>query len=80
MSTPADIAPSALETMFYCFVGCISALTYYLLLLLISTSGHDKTDPPPTRCAIVPLPHIDVRRHIEAEANAYWLPGTAAGF
>jgi len=34
-STPADIAPSALETIiFYCFIGCISALTYYLLLLI----------------------------------------------
>jgi len=34
ISTPADIAPSALETIvFYCFVGYISALTYYLLLL-----------------------------------------------
>ena len=33
ISTPADIAPSALETVvFYCFVGYISALTYYLLL------------------------------------------------
>ena len=33
ISTPADIAPSALETIiFYCFMGYISALTYYLLL------------------------------------------------
>ena len=32
ISTPADIAPSALETIiFYCFVAYISALTYYLL-------------------------------------------------
>ena len=32
ISTPADIAPSALETIvFYCFMGYISALTYYLL-------------------------------------------------
>jgi len=30
ISTPADIAPSALETIvFYCFMGFISALTYY---------------------------------------------------
>jgi len=36
ISTPADIAPSALETIvFYCFMGYISALTYYLLLLLV---------------------------------------------
>jgi len=36
ISTPEDIAPSALETIiFYCFMGYISALTYYLLLLLI---------------------------------------------
>ena len=35
ISTPADIAPSALETVvFYCFVGYISAPTYYLYLLL----------------------------------------------
>ena len=34
ISTPADIAPSALETIiFYCFMGCINALTCYLLLL-----------------------------------------------
>jgi len=34
ISTPADIALSALETIvFYCFIGYISALTYYLLLL-----------------------------------------------
>ena len=34
ISTPADIARSALETnfLFYCFMGYISALTYYLLL------------------------------------------------
>jgi len=32
ISTPADIAPSALETViFYCFIGYISALAYYLL-------------------------------------------------
>ena len=31
-STPSDIATSALETIiFYCFMGYISALTYYLL-------------------------------------------------
>jgi len=36
ISTPADIAPSALETIiFYRFTGYISALTYYLLLLII---------------------------------------------
>ena len=36
ISTPADIAPSTLETIiFYCFMGYISALTYYLLLLII---------------------------------------------
>jgi len=33
ISTPADIASSALETIiFYCFMGYISALTYYLSL------------------------------------------------
>jgi len=33
ISTPADIAPSALDTIiFCCSMGCISALTYYLLL------------------------------------------------
>jgi len=38
ISTPADIAPSALETIiFYCFVGYISAPTYYLLLLITDT-------------------------------------------
>ena len=32
ISTPADVARSALETrIFYCFIGYISALTYYLL-------------------------------------------------
>jgi len=36
ISTPADIAPSALETIiFYCFMGYISAPTYYLLLITI---------------------------------------------
>jgi len=36
ISTPADIAPSALETIiFHRFTGYISALTYYLLLLII---------------------------------------------
>ena len=36
ISTPADIAPSALETIIFdCFIGYISALTYYLLLLII---------------------------------------------
>jgi len=36
ISTPSDIAPSALETIiFYCFMGHISALTYYLSLLLL---------------------------------------------
>jgi len=35
ISTPADIARSALETIvFCCFLGYISALTYYLLLLI----------------------------------------------
>jgi len=35
ISTPADVEPSALETtIFYCFMGFISALTYYLLLLI----------------------------------------------
>ena len=39
ISTPADIAPSALETIvFYCFMGYISALTYYLLLLILKTA------------------------------------------
>ena len=34
--TPADIAPSALETIIFdCFMGSVSALTYYLLLLLM---------------------------------------------
>jgi len=34
ISIPADIAPSALETIiFYCFMGYVSALTYYLLLM-----------------------------------------------
>ena len=34
ISTPADIAPSALETIvFYSFMGYISALTYNLLLI-----------------------------------------------
>jgi len=33
ISTPPDIAPSGLETIvFYCFMGYISALTYYLCL------------------------------------------------
>ena len=33
ISTPADIAPSGLETIvFYCFMGYISALTYYLCI------------------------------------------------
>jgi len=37
ISTPADIAPSALKTMiFYCLMGYISALIYYLLLLLLA--------------------------------------------
>jgi len=37
ISTPADIAPSALETViFYCFMGYISAVTYYLLLIIIT--------------------------------------------
>jgi len=41
ISTPADIAPSALETtIFYCFMGYISALTYYLLLLLKTREHH----------------------------------------
>jgi len=36
ISTPADIAPSAIETIIcYRFTGYISALTYYLLLLII---------------------------------------------
>ena len=35
ISTPADIALSALQTIiFYCFMGYISALTYYLLLII----------------------------------------------
>jgi len=34
ISTPADIAPSTLETIiFYCLMGYISALTYYLSLI-----------------------------------------------
>ena len=38
ISTPADIAPSAIETIvFYCFMGYISALTYYLLLFRYAT-------------------------------------------
>ena len=38
ISTPADIAPSAIETIvFYCFIGYISALTYYLLLFRYAT-------------------------------------------
>jgi len=32
ISTLADIAPSALETVMFCFMGCILVLTYYLLL------------------------------------------------
>jgi len=36
ISTPADIAPGALETIIcYCFMGYISALTYLAYLLLI---------------------------------------------
>jgi len=35
ISIPADIAPSALETIiFYCSMGYICALTYYLLLII----------------------------------------------
>jgi len=38
ISTPADIAPSALQTIiFYCFMGYISALIYYLLLLQLGS-------------------------------------------
>ena len=40
ISTPADIAPSALETIiFYCLIGYISALTYYLLQGKIKLRG-----------------------------------------
>jgi len=40
ISTPADIAHSALETIiFYCFMGYISALTYYLLLFIYEQRG-----------------------------------------
>ena len=41
ISTLADIAPSALETIiFYCFMGYISALTYFLLLVFLWTPGN----------------------------------------
>jgi len=49
ISTPADIAPSALETIiFYCFMGYISALTYYLLLIIIITQAYTRTVPAQT--------------------------------
>ena len=58
ISTAADIAPSALETIiFYCFMGYINALTYYLLLItwarrwinhLRLSVMHDQRDDRPT--------------------------------
>ena len=48
ISTPADIAPSALETViFYCFIGYISALTYYLLLHRQDNQQQVCVQPPP---------------------------------
>jgi len=52
ISTLANIAPSALETIiFYCFIGgYISALTYYLLLILsFDMSSTETTEPIPGR-------------------------------
>jgi len=52
ISTLANIAPSALETIiFYCFIGgYISALTYYLLLILsVDMSSTETTEPIPGR-------------------------------
>jgi len=49
LTPPADIAPSALETIiFYCFMGYISALTYYSLLLLDAAAAElvDKAGGP----------------------------------
>jgi len=41
ISTPADIARSALETiLFCCFMAYMSALTYYLLLSLIKVKQY----------------------------------------
>jgi len=60
ISTPADIAPTALETIiFYCFMGYISALTYYLLLIAMAGSSsflQYKLDPP--NCRYKPLNRI----------------------
>ena len=56
ISTPADIAPSALETIIlYCFMGYISALTYYLLLCagqdLVPESPHEAEEAAETSTA-----------------------------
>jgi len=56
ISTPADIAPSALETiLLYCFMGYISALTYYLLLCagqdLVPESPHEAEEAAETSTA-----------------------------
>ena len=45
ISTPADIAATALglrTIIFYCFMGYISALTYYLLLLISRNEKREK--------------------------------------
>jgi len=53
ISTPADIAPSALETtIFYCFMGSISELTYYLLLIINLV---DRRRPGLSRCERPPF-------------------------
>jgi len=65
ISTPADIAPSALETIvFYCFMGYISALTYFLLLLL---SGPDTLSTMPLRRHLSPLTEVHA-----SPLNATW--------
>jgi len=53
ISTSADIAPSALETtIFYCFIGSISELTYYLLLIINLV---DRRRPGLSRCERPPF-------------------------
>jgi len=45
IATPADIAATALglrTIIFYCFMGYISALTYYLLLLISRNEKREK--------------------------------------
>ena len=55
ISAPADIAPSALETTISCcFIGYISALTYYLVYLIAAVDFSAITKlqaPPPARLA-----------------------------